>query len=133
MTRKLAWIAAPLIACGGAAAQEAHIRPQVPIIIRADAKYDACGGSGVVVDLDPRGDGFLAVKGGPGLSYPRIDKLYNGEQVYLCGERGDWYAVVYTKARRDCNVMTPWPATLPYTGPCRSGWVFKRYIRPFAG
>src|SRR4051794_31849558 len=62
-----------------AAAQDAPIRPQVPVIIGGHADYDSCGGTGVVVDLDPHGDGFLAVKSGPGLSYPRIDKLYNGE------------------------------------------------------
>jgi hypothetical protein len=66
-----------------ATAQDAPIRPRVPIIIGGDPSLDACGGNGVVVDLDPNGDGFLAVKSGPGLSHPRIDKLYNGEQVYI--------------------------------------------------
>ena len=109
------------------------MRPQVPVIIGGHADYDACGGSGVVVGLDPHGDGFLAVKSGPALSSPRIDKLYNGEQVYICGETDSWFAVVYTKVRRDCNVSTPWPIRLPYTGPCRSGWVFKYYMRAVAG
>ena len=115
--------------------QEAHIRPQVPIIIPGSSNYDsdACFGVGVVKGLDPHGDGFLAVKGGPGLSYLRIDKLYNGEQVYLCTESGDWYGVVYSKARQDCNVMTPWPKSLPYTGPCRSGWVHSHWIEGVAG
>jgi hypothetical protein len=40
-------------------------------------------GAGVVLGLDPRGDGFLAVKAGPALRYKRIDKLYNGEEAYL--------------------------------------------------
>src|SRR3954449_12304238 len=61
-------------------AREAPIRPQIPVIIGGDAGYDACSSNGVVVGLDPNGDGFLAVKSGPGLSYPRIDKLYNGDR-----------------------------------------------------
>ena len=61
-----------------ATAQDAPTRPQVPVIIGGETSYDACGGNGVVVGLDPNGDGFLAVKSGPGLSHPRIDKLYKG-------------------------------------------------------
>ena len=116
-----------------AAAQDAPIHPQVPVIIGGDTSLDACSSNGVVVGLDPNGDGFLAVKSGPGLSYPRMDKLYNGEQIHICGETDSWFAVVYTRARRDCNVSTPWPIRLPYTGPCRSGWVFKRYVQVTAG
>ncbi len=95
---------------------------------------DACGSIGVVRGLDPHGgDGFLAVKSGPGLTYPRIGKLYNGEQVYLCSDAGDWYGIVYSKRHQDCNVSTPWPQSSAYTGPCRSGWVYKRWVVPFAG
>ena len=113
--------------------QEALIRPQVPIMIESEPDRDACSGTGIVKGLDPYGDGFLAVKGGPGLRFPRIDKLYNGEQVYICIESSDWYGIVYSKQRRDCNVSTPWPRSLPYTGPCRSGWVHKRWIELIAG
>jgi hypothetical protein len=110
-------------------------RPAVPVVITADPGYDVCG-NGVVQALNPHGDGFLAVKGGPGLDYPRIDKLYNGEEVYLCGYRGDWFAVVYPDRGGDpsaCNVSTPWRNTMPYTGPCRSGWVHRRWIQVIAG
>jgi hypothetical protein len=120
-------------AASPALSQEAYTRPQVPVIIGGDAGYDACLSNGVVIGLDPNNDGFLAVKGGPGLSYPRIDKLYNGERVYICDETEAWFAVIYPKRRQDCNVSTPWTVKLPYTGPCRSGWVFKRYIRITAG
>ena len=112
--------------------QEANVRPQAPVMIQSDPDTDVCG-NGVVTGLDPRGDGFLAVKGGPRLTYPRIDKLYNGEQVYLCAESGDWYGIVYTKTRQDCNVMTSWPRSLPYSGPCRSGWVHRNWVEVIAG
>lgn len=97
-------------------------KPLVPIVIGGESDFDACGGNGVVFGLDPHGDGFLAVKGEPNLRGARINKLFNGEQVYICQERGDWLGVVYTKSRQDCNVSTPWPLVLPYTGPCGSGW-----------
>ena len=105
-------------------AQEPGVRPQM--IIQA-SDTDPCG-NGVVRGLDPKGDGFLTVKSAPGLRYRRIDKLFNGDQVYLCAKAGDWLGVVYTRTRQDCNVVTPWPKSLPYTGPCRSGWVHSHWI-----
>jgi hypothetical protein len=115
-----------------ATGQEARVRPQVPVVIQADQDTDSCG-NGVVVGLDPHGDGFLAVKAGPDLGFARIDKLYNGEDVLLCGYLGNWFAVVYTKDGRECNVMRGWLRTMPYTGPCRSGWVHRRWIKVIAG
>jgi hypothetical protein len=35
--------------------------------------------------------------------------------------------------RAICNVMTAWPKSLPYTGPCRSGWVHSHWIEGVAG
>ena len=114
-------------------AAEKYSRPQVPVVIGGEADFDACGGLGVVAGLDPNGDGFLAVKAGPGLQYKRIDRLHNGNQVHMCGEKGDWIAVIYSMTRQDCNVSTPWPKRQPYTGPCRSGWAHKKWIKLLAG
>jgi hypothetical protein len=124
-----------IVFAAAAGGQEAGIRPQVPVIIgHSPEGYDPCA-YGVVYNLDPKGDGFLAVKAGPGLHYARIDKLYNGKQVIICGDKGEWHAIVYTKTRhgdnamRYCNVEENWPKTLPYTGPCRSGWAHQRWIK----
>jgi hypothetical protein len=106
-------------------------RPRVPVLIQASPGYDACPGTARV--NRPKGDGFLAVRGGPGPRYSRIDKLRNGDQVYLCVESDDWYGIVYTKSNQDCNVATPWPKSRPYTGPCRSGWVPRQWIELIAG
>lgn len=111
-------------------------RLAVPVIVGGEQDYDACGSSGTVEGLNPHGDGFLAVKAGPGLNFERIDKLYNGMQVYICGEQGDWFAIVYSQTgswSERCNVSTPWPRTMPYTGPCRSGWVHRRWVGSLAG
>jgi hypothetical protein len=110
-------------------------RLTVPVIVYADQDTDSCS-SGDVEGLNPRGDGFLAVKAGPGENFARIDKLYNGQHVYICGYHGDWYAVVYASRASDpvgCNVMQGWRKTMPYIGPCRSGWVHKRWVGNLAG
>jgi len=125
-----------VIVCVATAAggQEAGIRPQVPVIIEhLPGGYAPCA-YGVVHNLDPKGDGFLAVKAGPGLHYERIDKLSDGKQVIICGDKGAWHAIVYTKTRqgdamRYCNVEESRRKTLPYTGPCRSGWAHQRWIK----
>lgn len=123
-----------VFACISTAAvgQEVGIRPKVPVIINHSSEgYDPCY-YGRVHGLDPQGEGFLAVKTGPGLSYERLDKLKNGEVVWICGEKGEWYAIVYSRVGRNCNVEENWSKTLPYRGPCRSGWAHKRWIEPIS-
>jgi hypothetical protein len=106
----------------------------VPIMLGGDGDLDACGGLGVIVGLDPKGDGFLSVQSGPGgRPYREIDRLYNGNSVHICGQRGKWLSIVYPANGRDCGISTPWPTRLPYTGPCRYGWVHSRYVRLTAG
>jgi uncharacterized protein YgiM (DUF1202 family) len=118
------------------AALTAHAEPRHPSVPVLIEQYPY---SGVVTGLDPRGDGFLAVKSGPGLNYDRIDKLYNKSRVYVVGRRGDWYAVVYLDEKTvDCNLPDSGTSfttfrDMPYTGPCRSGWVHRRWVHVIAG
>jgi hypothetical protein len=114
-------------------ADERDVRPKMPVIIQDETVMEDGCGTGIIVGLDPNGDGFLAVKAGPGVNYSRIDKLFNGEQIYLCQQKGDWWGIVYSKEHRQCNVNNGWPLTLPYTGPCRSGWAHRRWIKLIAG
>jgi hypothetical protein len=126
-----------VIVCVATAAggQEAGIRPQVSVIIEHSPEGYAPCAYGVVHNLDPMGDGFLAVKAGPGLHYERIDKLSNGKEVIICDQKGVWHAIVYTKTRqgdamRYCNVEeNRRKKNFPYIGPCRSGWVHERWIK----
>jgi hypothetical protein len=107
------------------------IRPEVPIVIQATE--EASCASGVVTGLDPRGDGFLAVKSGPHLKFSKIDQLFNGQDVYLCESRGDWLGIVYPVEER-CGVGSKsWSVTDSYSGPCSSGWVHKAWIKATAG
>ena len=110
-------------------------RTDVPVMI-TPGDGDACA-NGEIVGLDPKGDGFLSVRSGPGgRPYREIDRLFNGNQIYICGQSGAWYSVVYTADRsigRECGVSTSWSTQQPYTRPCRYGWVHSRYVKGVAG
>jgi len=123
--------------CTGVASRLPLVALDVPIIAGKDRGLDACVAVGQVEGVDPRRDGFLSVRSGPGGSpYKEIARLFNGQQVYICSQRGAWYGVVYNSpeiANVDCGVATSWDAPQPYTGPCPHGWVHSRYVRPIAG
>jgi hypothetical protein len=136
MTMRKVLLAAVALAALAPAPVNAFDRPTVPVVVGQDGPdYDACGSSGTVERLDPRGDGFLAVRSGPSSSYATIGKLYNGKDVIICDSKGDWYGIVYAPGRDldACNVATPWHRPMAYTGPCRSGWVHKKWIGNLAG
>ena len=126
-------------ACRPAYAQQ---RLDVPIILPGPryALSDCTGGE--VYNLDPRGDNFLSVLSGPGSprqGYREIDRIIgNGQEVFVCGYRGAWVAIIYQNGRgifssdfsSDCDVA---PSRRPYTGPCSHGWVHRNYVRVTAG
>jgi hypothetical protein len=129
-------LAVALAAAPGLVAAQA--RNDVPIMLGGTADEDACSGGGVIVGLDPRGDGFLSVRGGPGGNYAELDRLHNGNIVYICGARGAWYPIIYPADHSaadgtNCGVATPWPTRQAYTGPCKFGWVFSKYVKGIAG
>ena len=74
---------------------------------------DACQSEGDVIGLDPNGDGFLSVRSGPGgPQFREIDRLYNGDRVYLCANNGPWLGAIYSDKRDldpSCGVSRPWP------------------------
>lgn len=62
-----------------------------------DVSFDTnsrCGDSRVV-GLDPNGDGFLAVRSGPGANYRKLDQIYNGDNVRIFAEQWPWVGIVY--------------------------------------
>ena len=79
-------------------------RNSVPVYVGGNDGLSTCMSSGTVLGLDPNGDGWLAVKSGPGLDFARIDVLYNGQDVSICDQVGPWMAVVYSKRGQDCGV-----------------------------
>jgi hypothetical protein len=108
-------------------------RLDAPIIIGGDERVDACGDTGEIVGLDPQRDSFLSVLSGPGdQPFREIDRLFNGNQVYVCYSSGPWLAVIYNDKRdleQSCGVDKPWRTRQPYTGPCRYGWIHSKYVR----
>ena len=88
----------------------------VPVIAGQNPGYDACGRVGLVDGLDPKGDGFLAVRAGPGSGYAMLDKVYNDALINICDDRGKRLGVVYSHETKDCGVSTPWPRPAAYTG-----------------
>lgn len=65
---------------------------------------------------------LLAVRTGPGIEYPVLDRLGNGYPLQVCAREGEWFAIV----EADCpvNVLT-WEGS-----PCTKGWSFRRWIIP---
>ena len=63
--------------------------------------------------LDPHADGFLAVRTGPGSGYRMIDRLYNGQKVYVFAARGSWRGILYRDGKR--------------------GWSHKNWLYQIAG
>lgn len=121
---------AALLLCAGPAL--AGTRP-VPVRIGQVEDLDACLSLGVVTGLR---HSLLAVRAGPGPSFQQVDELGNGREVFLCDASADseWHGIVYPASEGDeCGVTSPVPTERPYPGPCRSGWVHRRWIKVIAG
>lgn len=60
----------------------------------------ACFGVAEVMGLDPNGEGFLAVRSGPGAQYRKIAEVYNGDRVGVYARQGDWQAISFGSNNR---------------------------------
>lgn len=106
----------------------------IPVMYGGDDDLDACSALAVVANLSDGADEFLAVKAAPSIKAKRVDKLLKGQSLWICEEKNNWYGVVYARdEKQDCGVSTPVGKRMPYTGPCKSGWVHKKYVKPIAG
>lgn len=130
------WLTAAALAAAATGAgckqPQAPALPPVPVQVGGEAEADACGGLGQVANLLK--GGFVAVRDGPGTRFAERDRLFAGQAVWLCEESGAWQGIVYAAdAQTDCGVATVQPKRAAYSGPCRSGWVFGRYVMVTAG
>jgi len=101
----------------------------VPIMEEGgDGQITTCTGS-VVTGLDPNGDGFLAVRSGPGSQYRKLAELHNGDAVYVFDYKGKWVGVVYGEPQGDeCSSTKTHPVTNP-----KRGWVHGKWLKHVAG
>lgn len=77
-----------------AAAEMAYAQQlAVPIVKNCVDGQAACYATSRVTGLNPKGDGFLAVRTGPGSNYKMIGKLVNGDVVTVITVRGKWFGV----------------------------------------
>lgn len=122
-----------LVSGGSQSRQKQHrnVRAQrttVPVMVGGEPDLDACGGAGVIRGISSHGDGFVAVRSGPGTKYKLIDKIYhNGVSVAMCDAHRKWEGIVYGGS--NCGTGSPIANKQPYSGPCKVGWVFGKYVK----
>lgn len=116
--------------------QEAQLSPGVqPVRIgEGGAAFAACASAGVVVNLSPAGETYLALRAAPFAEASEVARLTNGTALLLCSHSLDqhWQGVVVPPAggvAADCGVGAPVANPRGYTGPCRSGWVSSAFVQ----
>lgn len=101
----------------------------VEIMERADDGLDTCA-FGQIAGLKADGDGFLAVRKGPGTNYEKIDELVNGDKLWLFEENNGWYGIVYGVKELSCS---PVENDRPVQTKGKKGWVFGKWVDILAG
>lgn len=100
----------------------------VPVLEQGGDGQAANCWSAMVSGLKADGDGFLAVRSGPGSQYPKIDELHNGEIVIVFQNRGKWVGVVYRTPNATCHSTKTHP--VPYE---KKGWIRTDWLKDVAG
>lgn len=101
----------------------------VPIMEIADDDFETCA-FGKVTGLKADGDGFLAVRTGPGTEYSKIDELKNDDQVWLYQQKGKWIGIAYATTDAPCD---PIKEDRPLEVEGKKGWVHENWITVVAG
>ena len=83
--------------------------------------------TGNIRGISRNGDGFIAIRSGPGGKYKMIDKFYrNGEKVIISDSKGKWKGVVYGSG--NCGIDLSKKKGQSYQGACKTGWVYGKYV-----
>jgi hypothetical protein len=133
-----------------AAAQQVAPKPVVLERLVFDGKpADYAGAWARIVGLKAGGDGFVSVRAAPSTAAAELDRLTKGRNIYAINPQDDWkkatfIGVIYSADpemnaeafETACGVDNPPKPNAPvkrnYTGPCKSGWVHKRFIEVLA-
>jgi hypothetical protein len=109
---------------------ERSVKNDLDVPIRkqgGDGQMANCSSS-TAYGLKSGGDGFLAVRSGPGTEYRKIGELHNGDVVFVFEARGKWAGVVYRTENVNCASTFSRP--VPYEN---KGWVHSKWVRELAG
>lgn len=101
----------------------------VPVIEHADEDLDTCA-YGQVSGLKADGDGFLAVRSGPGSDFTKLDELKNNDKIWLYDQQGDWFGIVYATDNVECSPIEQ-DRNVQTDG--KKGWVHKNWVEVLAG
>jgi hypothetical protein len=78
--------------------------PQQPKVAKVEPKtksvpapVDSCNRIGRVRGLDVNGDNFLSVREGPGTGFTEVDRIFTGDKVRICDQKGRWLKIRYGK------------------------------------
>jgi hypothetical protein len=109
-------------------------RPKTPVMVGQEEGFDACGSTWKVIGLSNGASGFLSVRTSPSAKAVELDRLRNGVFVAGCDDKSGFLGIVYDPTKKlDCGVGSPVAKLMAYNGPCRSGWVSKRFVTLIAG
>ena len=129
---KLAALSAIALAISVSAFAQA-VTLDVPVMMGGNPEIDACQGYGEIADLMPPDD-FLSVRSGPASRYREIDRLKNGVKVFVCDDKTPWVGIVYPATEnRNCKVGAALAKRRAYAGPCKRGWIHRKYLKMLAG
>jgi hypothetical protein len=133
-----------LLSTTGALANRAgRPRPAVPIMVGGPFTGHNCTELAVtmatVMPMKP--DAYLAVRAAPDLNAKELERIKPGHPVIICTNITNklWVGVLYRADGEDdesahCGLYeTRKPKRSAYNGPCRSGWVARRYLWLSAG
>ncbi len=92
-----------------------------------------CGGLAEIIGINKHGDGFVAIRSGPGSKYKIKKKVVrNGTEIIACDYVGKWIGILYKNdlsSSGDCDTSSKSiQKRYPYKGPCQIGWVYKKYV-----
>lgn len=83
--------------------------------------------SAMVSGLKASGDGFLAVRSGPGSQYRKIDELHEGETVLDFDLHGKWAGIVYRSPNAHCHSISTKRHPVTYE---KKGSVHTKWLKP---
>lgn len=101
----------------------------VPVMERSQGDLDTCA-LGSIIGLKEGGDGFLAVRSGPGTEYNKIGELNNGDRIWLFDQKGQWIGIIHHVDEVSCGPIKS-DRIVPHEG--RKGWVHENWVKVIAG